>query len=190
MEKKNFYITTPIYYASGQPHIGHAYSTIAADAMARFKRLQGCDVMFLTGMDEHGQKVEQNAGKENKTPKQFVDEIAINFKNLWKTLDISYDKFIRTTDDYHVKAVQKIFKELYDKGDIYKGKYEGWYCTLMKHFSPTSNLKTANARTVAEKLNGLKKKLIFSSFQNMPTNCLNIMKLIRNLRNLKAENMK
>ena len=117
MEKKNFYITTPIYYASGQPHIGHAYSTIAADAMARFKRLQGCDVMFLTGMDEHGQKVEQNAGKENKTPKQFVDEIAVNFKNLWKTLDISYDKFIRTTDDYHVKAVQKIFKELYDKGE-------------------------------------------------------------------------
>ena len=141
MDKKNFYITTPIYYASGQPHIGHAYSTIAADAMARFKRLQGCDVMFLTGMDEHGQKVEQNAGKENKTPQKFVDEIAADFKNLWKTLDISYDKFIRTTDDFHVKAVQKIFKELYDKGDIYKGKYEGWYCTPDESFFTDKQLK-------------------------------------------------
>lgn len=141
MDKKNFYITTPIYYASGHPHIGHAYSTIAADTMARFKRLQGCDVMFLTGMDEHGQKVEQNAGKENKTPQKFVDEIAADFKDLWKTLDISYDKFIRTTDDFHVKAVQKIFKELYDKGDIYKGKYEGWYCTPDEAFFTDKQLK-------------------------------------------------
>lgn len=141
MEKKTFYITTPIYYASGKPHVGHTYSTVAADAMARFKRIQGYDVMFLTGMDEHGQKVELNATKENKTPQKYVDERAEDFKDLWKTMEISYDKFIRTTDSFHKSAVQKIFKELYDKGEIYKGKYEGWYCTPCESFFTDKQLK-------------------------------------------------
>ncbi len=129
MDKKTFYITTPIYYASGNPHVGHTYSTVAADVLARFKRMQGYDVMFLTGMDEHGQKVEQNAQKNHKAPQVYVDEIAENFKSIWSAMGISYDKFIRTTDLNHKKAVQKIFKKLYDKGEIYKGKYKGWYCT-------------------------------------------------------------
>lgn len=123
MEKKTFYITTPIYYPSGQPHIGHSYCTVASDAIARYKRLQGYDVMFLTGTDEHGQKIENNAKKEGVTPKEYVDKVVEGFRNLWKLLDISNDRFIRTTDDYHEKAVQKIFRALYDKGEIYKGKY-------------------------------------------------------------------
>ena len=118
MEKKTFYITTPIYYPSGNAHIGHSYCTVASDAIARYKRLQGYDVMFLTGTDEHGQKIEQKAAAEGVTPKEYVDKIVENFKDLWKLMNISNDRFIRTTDDYHVKAVQKIFRALYDKGDI------------------------------------------------------------------------
>ncbi len=129
MNKKTFYVTTPIYYASGQAHVGHTYSTVAADVLARYKRMQGFDVMFLTGMDEHGQKVEQTAGNNHKTPQDYVDGIAESFKKLWSMMGISYDKFIRTTDDYHKKAVQKIFLKLYEQGEIYKGKYQGWYCT-------------------------------------------------------------
>ena len=119
-KNEKFYVTTPIYFPSGKPHLGHGYCTIAADAVARFKRMQGYDVMFLTGTDEHGQKIEINAGKENKTPKEYVDGIVENFKDLWKILNISYDKYMRTTYDFHEKAVQKIFKNLYDKGQIYK----------------------------------------------------------------------
>ncbi|WP_283607057.1 methionine--tRNA ligase [Faecalispora anaeroviscerum] len=141
MEKKTFYITTPIYYPSGQPHIGHSYCTVASDAIARYKRLQGYDVMFLTGTDEHGQKIENNAKKEGVTPKKYVDKVVAGFQNLWKLLDISNDRFIRTTDDYHEKAVQKIFRALYDKGEIYKGKYEGWYCTPCEAFWTETQLK-------------------------------------------------
>ncbi len=133
-EKKTFYITTPIYYPSDKLHIGHAYTTVAADAMARYKRMCGYDVMFLTGTDEHGQKIERIAEGKGVTPKEYVDEIVAGVKELWKLLNISNDRFIRTTDDYHEAAVQKIFKALYDKGDIYKKDYEGWYCTPCESF--------------------------------------------------------
>ena len=133
-ENKKFYITTPIYYPSDNLHIGHAYCSVMADTMARYKRIQGYDVMFLTGTDEHGQKIEEKAKAAGITPKQYVDHVVSGIKDLWKLMDISYDKFIRTTDDYHEKAVQKIFKQLYDQGDIYKGSYEGWYCTPCESF--------------------------------------------------------
>lgn len=134
MEKEKFYITTPIYYPSDKLHIGHSYCTVATDTMARYKRLRGYDVMFLTGSDEHGQKIERIADSQGTTPKAYTDKVVATFKDLWKKLDISYDKFIRTTDEYHVKAVQKIFKKLYDQGDIYKSEYEGWYCTPCETF--------------------------------------------------------
>ena len=134
MDKKTFYITTPIYYPSGKAHIGHSYCTVASDAIARYKRMAGYDVMFLTGTDEHGQKIELKAAEAGVTPKEYVDKIVKGFQDLWKLLNISNDRFIRTTDDYHVTAVQKIFKTLYDKKKIYKGKYEGWYCTPCESF--------------------------------------------------------
>jgi len=134
MTKKTYYITTPIYYPSANLHIGNTYTTVAADAIARFKRLTGYDVMFLTGTDEHGQKLQGIAEEKGVTPKEYVDEIVAGIQELWKLMDISYDKFIRTTDDYHKKAVQKLFKQLYDQGDIYKGSYEGWYCTPCESF--------------------------------------------------------
>ncbi len=134
MEKKKFYITTPIYYPSDKLHIGHAYCTVAADSIARFKRLQGYETYFLTGTDEHGQKIEKKATEKGVTPQQYVDDIVVTIKDLWSSLDISYDHFIRTTDEHHVKAIQKIFKQLYDQGDIYKGEYEGWYCTPCESF--------------------------------------------------------
>ena len=130
-ENKKFYITTPIYYPSDKLHIGHAYCTVATDAMARYKRLTGCDVMFLTGTDEHGQKIEDKAKAAGVTPQQYVDNIVDGprgVRDLWKLMNISNDRFIRTTDDYHVAAIQKIFKAMYDKGDIYKGTYKGKYC--------------------------------------------------------------
>ena len=140
-KNEKFYVTTPIYFPSGKPHLGHGYCTIAADVAARFKRMQGYDVMFLTGTDEHGQKIEINASKENKTPKAYVDGIVENFKDLWKILNISYDKYMRTTYDFHEKAVQKIFKNLYDKGQIYKGNYQGWYCIPCESFFTDAQLK-------------------------------------------------
>ena len=133
-EKKTFYITTPIYYPSANLHIGHAYSTVATDAIARYHRQRGDDTFFLTGSDEHGQKIERKAKAAGVTPQQYVDEIVAGFKELWKLLDISYDKFIRTTDEYHVKAVQKMFRKLYEQGDIYKSKYTGFYCTPCESF--------------------------------------------------------
>ena len=133
-EQKTFYITTPIYYPSTKLHIGNTYTTVAADAIARFKRLTGYDVMFLTGTDEHGQKIQRIAEEKGITPKEHVDEVVAGIKELWKMMNISYDKYIRTTDDYHVKAVQKIFKKLYDQGDIYKSSYEGLYCTPCESF--------------------------------------------------------
>ena len=122
MSKKPFYITTPIYYPSGNPHIGHCYTTVACDSIARYRRMQGFDVMFLTGTDEHGLKIEQKAAEAGITPKEYVDNIVKTFKKLWSYMNISYDRYIRTTDKYHIKTVQKIFKELYDKGYIYKGE--------------------------------------------------------------------
>ena len=140
MTKKPYYITTPIYYPSAKLHIGNTYTTVAADAVARFKRLTGYDVMFLTGSDEHGQKIQRIAEEKGVTPKQYVDEIVAGIKKLWKLMNISYDKFIRTTDNYHEESVKKIFKKLYDKGDIYKGEYEGWYCTPCESFFTESQL--------------------------------------------------
>ena len=134
MANKKFMITTPIYYASGKLHIGHCYTTVAADAIARYKRQNGFDVYFMTGSDEHGQKVERKAKEAGVTPKAYVDEIIAAFQDVWKHLNISYDGFVRTTDDYHVKTAQKVFKILYDKGDIYKSEYEGLYCTPCEAF--------------------------------------------------------
>lgn len=139
-EKEKFYITTPIYYPSGNPHIGHCYTTVACDSIARFRRMQGKDVIFLTGTDEHGLKIEQKAEEKGITPKEYVDEIVKVFKNLWSYMNISYDRYIRTTDDYHIKTVQKIFKELYDRGYIYKGTYKGKYCTPCESFWTESQL--------------------------------------------------
>ncbi|MDW8802435.1 methionine--tRNA ligase [Clostridium sp. A1-XYC3] len=134
MNKKTYYITTPIYYPSAKLHIGNTYTTVAADALARFKRLTGYEVMFLTGTDEHGQKIQRLAEAKGVTPIQYVDEIVAGIKDLWGMMNVSYDKFIRTTEDYHIKAVQDIFKRLYDQGDIYKDSYEGWYCTPCESF--------------------------------------------------------
>ena len=134
MSKEKFYITTPIYYPSDKLHIGHSYCTVAADTIARYKRAQGYDVMFLTGTDEHGQKIQRIAEAKGVSPQEYVDNIVSGIKDLWKMLDVSNDKFIRTTDEIHVKAVQKIFNILYEKGDIYKSEYEGWYCTPCESF--------------------------------------------------------
>ena len=140
-DKKTFYITTPIYYPSDKLHIGHAYTTVAADAMARFKRLTGYDVYFLTGSDEHGQKIERSARASGQSPQEYVDNIVAGFKNLWSRLDISNDDFIRTTEDRHKEVVQNIFGKLYEQGDIYKASYEGWYCTPCEAFWTEGRLK-------------------------------------------------
>ena len=139
-QKKPYYITTPIYYPSGNPHIGHCYTTVACDSIDRYRRMQGYDVMFLTGTDEHGLKIEQKAAEKGVTPKEYVDEIVEHFKSLWSFMNVDYDRYIRTTDDYHIKTVQKIFKELYDKGYIYKGEYSGKYCTPCESFWTESQL--------------------------------------------------
>ena len=144
MDKKTFYITTPIYYPSDNLHIGHTYCTVATDAIARYKRLRGYDVMFLTGTDEHGQKIEEKAKAAGVTPQQFVDRIVTGEKgvqDLWKLMNISNDRFIRTTDDYHVQSIQRIFRKMYEKGDIYKGAYKGKYCTPCESFWTESQLK-------------------------------------------------
>ncbi|MBQ6067047.1 MAG: methionine--tRNA ligase [Clostridia bacterium] len=143
MDQKKFYITTPIYYPSAKLHIGHTYCTVSADAMARYKRLTGCDVMFLTGTDEHGQKIENKAKEAGVTPKEFLDNIVAGPKGileLWRLMNISNDRFIRTTDDYHCASIQKIFKKMYEKGDIYKGSYKGKYCTPCESFWTESQL--------------------------------------------------
>ena len=143
MEKQKFYITTPIYYPSDKLHIGHTYCTVATDAMARYKRLTGCDVLFLTGTDEHGQKIEDKAKAAGKTPKEFLDNIVEGpqgILDLWKLMNISNDRFIRTTDDYHCASIQKIFRKMYEKGDIYKGTYKGQYCTPCESFWTESQL--------------------------------------------------
>jgi methionyl-tRNA synthetase len=140
MKKKTFYITTPIYYPSDKLHIGHSYCTVATDAMARYKRMRGFDVMFLTGTDEHGQKIEEKAAAASVTPQEYVDNVVAGIKKLWELMNISNDRFIRTTDDYHVESVQNIFKDLYDRGDIYKSSYKGKYCTPCESFWTESQL--------------------------------------------------
>jgi len=142
--KKTFYITTPIYYPSDNLHIGHAYTTVAADALARFKRLTGHEVWFLTGSDEHGQKIERTARAKGQTPSEYVDKIVAGFQHLWKKLDISNDDFIRTTQERHKRVVQAVFQKLYDQGDIYKAAYEGWYCTPCETFWTEGRLLEGN----------------------------------------------
>jgi len=132
--KKTFYVTTPIYYVNDMPHIGHAYTTIIADALARYQRLTGKKVFFLTGTDEHGQKIEKTAAEKGVSPQELADQVVVRFKDLWQKLNISYDYFIRTTEKFHVEGVQKIFKKLLDQGDIYKGSYQGWYCVSEENF--------------------------------------------------------
>ena len=137
-QKGNYYITTPIYYPSASLHIGHTYCTVMADAMARFKRLSGYNVRFLTGTDEHGQKIQDKAIEKGVTPKEYVDEIVAGIKELWKIMEISYDDFIRTTEERHMTRVQRLFLKMYEKGDIYKGEYEGHYCKPCEAFwTPT-----------------------------------------------------
>lgn len=138
--KGPYYITTAIAYTSGKPHIGNTYEIIMADSIARYKRADGYDVHFQTGSDEHGQKIEERAAQAGKTPKQFVDEVAGEIRRIWDLMNISYDRFIRTTDEDHERQVQKIFKKLYDKGDIYLGQYKGMYCTECEAFYTTSQI--------------------------------------------------
>ncbi|MGX9132845.1 methionine--tRNA ligase [Rummeliibacillus sp. JY-2-4R] len=160
-EKKTFYITTPIYYPSGKFHIGTAYTTVAADTMARYKRLRGYDVRFQTGMDEHGQKIQEKAEEANKHPKEYVDEIAAAAKKLWKLMDISYDDFIQTTEERHTKAVEKIFKKFLDNGDIYKGEYEGWYCTPCESFFTDTQLDNGNCPDCGRPVHKVKEESYF-----------------------------
>ena len=134
MSEKTFYITTPIYYPSAKLHIGHALTTVMADTMTRYKKMQGYDTYFLTGSDEHGQKIERTARAAGKSPQEYVDEIVAGFQYLWGKLDISNDDFIRTTEDRHQNVVQEIFRKIHDKGDIYLSSYEGWYCTPCETF--------------------------------------------------------
>ncbi|ARP50850.1 MULTISPECIES: methionine--tRNA ligase [Caproicibacterium] len=161
MEKKTFYITTPIYYPSGKPHIGHSYCTVASDAIARYKRMQGYDVMFLTGTDEHGLKIEQKAEATGITPQEYVNGTTKVFQDLWKLLNISNDRFIRTTDSYHVKGVQEIFRQLYDKGEIYKGKYKGWYCTDCESFWTETQLKDGKCPDCGRAVNWAEEEAYF-----------------------------
>ena len=139
-QKKKYYITTAIAYTSSKPHVGNTYEAVLADSIARFKREQGYDVFFQTGTDEHGQKIEEKASAAGKTPKQYVDEVSDEIRKIWDLMDVSYDKFIRTTDEAHEKQVQKIFDKFYKNGDIYKGSYEGWYCTPCESFWTESQL--------------------------------------------------
>lgn len=161
MEKKTFYITTPIYYPSDNLHIGHSYCTVACDAMARYKRLRGFDVRFLTGTDEHGQKIERVAEKFDITPKEYTDKIVSNIKELWKMMDISYDSFIRTTDEKHVETVKYIFKKLYDQGDIYKSQYEGLYCTPCETFFTEHQLADGKCPDCGREVETIKEESYF-----------------------------
>jgi methionyl-tRNA synthetase len=166
MEKKNqfkktFYITTPIYYVNDVPHIGHAYTTVAADVLARYKKLCGYDVLFSTGTDEHGQKIDQSAKKLKITPQQLVDKVVLKFKNLWPLLNVKYDEFIRTSEERHIKVVQKLFKKLYEQGDIYKGEYEGWYCVPCETFWTETQLTGNTCPNCGRKLKKIKEESYF-----------------------------
>lgn len=161
MNKPKFYITTPIYYPSDKLHIGHSYCTVAADTMARYKRMRGFDVKFLTGSDEHGQKIENIAKQKGTSPKDYVDNIVKGIKELWKTMNIDYDYYIRTTDENHKLTVQKIFKKLYDKGDIYKSYYEGWYCTPCETFFTETQLVEGKCPDCSRDVEKLKEESYF-----------------------------
>ncbi|MFP3919032.1 methionine--tRNA ligase [Lysinibacillus telephonicus] len=160
-EKKTFYITTPIYYPSGKFHIGTAYTTVASDTMARYKRLRGFDVRFLTGMDEHGQKIQEKAAEVGKHPQEYVNEIADAAKKLWSLMDISYDDFIQTTQERHTKSVEKIFQKFLDNGDIYKGEYEGWYCTPCESFYTETQLVDGNCPDCGRPVHKVKEESYF-----------------------------
>lgn len=160
-KKKTFYLTTPIYYPSGNLHIGHAYTTVAGDAMARYKRLRGYDVMYLTGTDEHGQKIQRKAEEKGVTPQEYVDEIVAGIKELWKKLDVSYDDFIRTTEERHKKVVEKIFNQLLEQGDIYLGEYEGMYCTPCESFFTEIQLKDGNCPDCGRPVEKVKEESYF-----------------------------
>ena len=166
MDKKPYYITTAIAYTSGKPHIGNTYEIVLADSIARYKRQQGYDVFFQTGTDEHGQKIEIKAAEAGITPKEFVDNVATDIKRIWDLMDTSYDKFIRTTDDYHEKQVQKIFKKLYDKGDIYKGYYEGMYCTPCESFFTQSQLVDGKCPDCGRECQAAKEEAYFLKLSN------------------------
>jgi methionyl-tRNA synthetase (EC 6.1.1.10) len=161
MSKGTYYVTTPIYYPSSKLHIGHTYTTVAADAIARYKRVTGYDVMFLTGTDEHGQKIQNVAKEKGLHPKEFLDGVVSEIQNLWETMEISYDKFIRTTDDYHERRVSELFKILYDKGDIYKGEYEGLYCTPCESFWTESQLKDGKCPDCGRAVQSTKEEAYF-----------------------------
>ena len=160
-EKKTYYLTTPIYYPSGNLHIGHAYTTVAGDAMARYKRMRGFDVMYLTGTDEHGQKIQRKAEEEGITPQEYVDGIVAGIKELWKMLDISYDDFIRTTEKRHKDVVEKIFKQLLDQGDIYLDQYEGWYCTPCESFFTERQVENGNCPDCGRSVEKVKEESYF-----------------------------
>ncbi|NLF36383.1 MAG: methionine--tRNA ligase, partial [Clostridiaceae bacterium] len=169
MNKEKFYITTAIAYASGKPHIGNTYEIILADSIARFMRMQGYDVFFMTGTDEHGQKIEDKAKQSNMSAKQFVDKSAKEIKRIWDLMNTSYDKFIRTTDADHVVQIQKIFKKLYDKGDIYKSEYEGWYCTPCESFWTESQIEDGKCPDCGRDVKKAKEEAYFfklSKYQN------------------------
>ncbi len=159
--KEKYYITTAIAYTSSKPHIGNTYEAVLTDCLARFKRYQGYDVLFQTGTDEHGQKIEEKAKEAGKTPQEFVDGVAGEIKRIWDLMGVSYDKFIRTTDDYHEKQVQKIFKKLYEQGDIYKGSYEGWYCTPCESFWTDSQIKDGKCPDCGRELKKAKEEAYF-----------------------------
>ncbi len=177
--KNTFYITTPIYYPSDKLHIGHAYTTVAGDAMARYKRLRGYDVWYLTGTDEHGQKIERKAKEKDQTPQQFVDDIVVGIKDLWAKLEISNDDFIRTTEERHKHVVEKIFAQLLEQDDIYKGKYEGWYCTPCESFFLERQLDDGNCPDCGRPVELVKEESYFFRMSKYADRLLHIMKKIR-----------
>ena len=189
-KKGTYYITTPIYYPSSNLHIGHTYCTVMADAMARFKRLSGYDVRFLTGTDEHGQKIQTLADAKGVTPQAYVDEVVDGIKQLWKTMEISYDDFIRTTEPRHVERVQKIFMQMYENGDIYKGEYEGLYCTPCESFWTESQLVTDAALTAADLFSLQRKKLTSSNCPSTKTSCWTYSKTTHSSCSLNPEETK
>ena len=172
--KPTYYITTPIYYPSDKLHIGHSYTTVVCDAMARYKRMRGFDVFYLTGTDEHGQKIEAKAKEAGLSPKEYVDKIVVSIKELWKVMDIQYDRYIRTTDDYHIESVQKIFKKLYDKGEIYKGSYEGHYCKPCESFWTQSQLKEGNCPDCARPVEKAQEEAYFFKLSNYTQRILDL----------------
>lgn len=181
MSKEKYYITTAIAYTSRKPHIGNSYEIVLTDAIARYKRMQGYDVFFLTGTDEHGQKIEEYAKNAGVSPKEYVDKVAGEIRGICDLLNTTYDKFIRTTDDYHEKVVQKIFRKLYDQGDIYKSEYEGMYCVPARASLLSPRSLTASARTAAVSLSRQRKRHISSECQSIRSSLRIISRRTRTL---------